>query len=47
VGAVVVAVLEVPLEVEEPYFRSEGGLSGKLLYVVKLCLELEMFGMYN
>jgi len=31
VGAVVVAVSEAPVEVEEPYFRSEGGLSGDLL----------------
>jgi len=31
VGAVVVAVSEAPLEVEEPSFRLEGGLNGKLL----------------
>ena len=31
VGVVVVAISEAPLEVEEPSFRSEGGLSEKLL----------------
>jgi len=31
VGVVVVAVSETPLEVEEPAFRWEGGLNGKLL----------------
>jgi len=31
VGAVVVVVSEAPLEVEEPSFRSEGGISEKLL----------------
>jgi len=31
VGAVVIAVSETPLEVEESSFRSEEGLSGKLL----------------
>ena len=31
VGAVVDAVSKAPLEVEEPSFRSEGGLNKKLL----------------
>jgi len=31
VGAMVDAVLEAPLEVEEPSFRSEGSLNEKLL----------------
>jgi len=31
VGAMMVAVSKAPLEVEEPFFKSEGGINGKLL----------------